>query len=213
MSGENVAGNKHSAWTDESSSEVVIHTLEVGREQKQLQKLKLVLTLVKVTEWQQLEFKGLKEGKNDTLHCGPFEIDCTGTPRHFEASAGARSEFHQEHENFRRQMPLRFLHHRYALNHIRITDAENRALNSYAGTLTGGSSGGRFSIQEVMNLGKAAEKKTSDQIKSPGIERNAEALIAYPVTLKLRLPRQYATERVDFEFGKLDLPAFKKSIK
>jgi hypothetical protein len=208
-SGANVATNKHSAYCTRNSA-VVISTLEIGKEQKQLQRFSLGLTLVKVTEWQQLEFKGLKEGKNDTLHCGPFEIHCTGNERSFDAGAGASTEFDVEHEKFRKQMPLSFLHHYYAIEHSRLTDALNRPLDTMVGNIQGGSTSARFSISKVLDFDNVLELKADDRAKPQAVVKMEAEPIAYPVTLQLKLPKKYETELVIFEFGKLDLPSVKK---
>lgn len=210
LSGKNVAANKHSAWTDEESSEAVIYTLEVGEEQKQLRNLKLTLTLVKVTEWKQLEFKDLKLGKSETLHCGPFEMDCTGETGRFCVSAGSRSGFGQEHEIYRKIMPLRFLSHRYAINHVRITDLKGQMPTSGTATGTGGSTSGCFSFQKPMNL---ENKPANDGTRFKAGDGKAEEPVAYPVTLQLRLPVKYETEHVAFEFENVELPPLQKARK
>ena len=209
-SGKNVAANKHSAWTDEGSSETVIHTLEVGEEQKHLRKLKLTLTLVKVTEWQQLEFKDLRLGKSETLHCGPFEMDCTGETGRFCVSVGSRSEFGQEHESYRKIMPLRFLSHRYAINHVRITDLKGLTPTSCTKLGTGGSTSGYFSFLKPMNL---ENNPTNDGTRLKSGEGKAAEPVAYPVTLQLRLPTKYETEHVAFEFENVELPLLEKPRK
>lgn len=194
LSGENVANHKHSGWTDRLGA--TVSHLELGKEQKQLQKLKLSVTLVKLTEWEELEFKGLKKGDNDLLHCGPFELACKGEAKQVALSSGAHAEFSKEHEQYQKQMPLKFLTHRYAIDHVSITDARNRALFYSVGSFSGGGSSGVFSWQRFLDLENATEKKPVEPI-------------AYPITLKIKLPKRYEKERVMFEFDKLDLPALK----
>jgi hypothetical protein len=190
-SGENVAANKHSGWTDQFGP--TVYHLELGKEQKQLQKLKLAVTLVKVTEWEEVEFKGLKEGNNDLLHCGPFELACKGEAKQVVLSAAAHPEFFKEHEHYQKQMPLKFLSHRYAMQHASVTDVQHRPLSSSVVTFSGGSSSGVYTRRSLLNLQAAPIKKPEEPI-------------VFPLTIKLKLPKQYEKERVTFEFEKFDIP-------
>lgn len=192
-SGEDVATNKHSSYFT-TTSDLVISTLEVGKEQRQLKKLRLAVTLVKVTEWRVLDFKGLKEGKSETLHGGPFEIECNGGARTFGVSIGAQSEFQREHEIYRMQMPLALITHHFAMEHLDVTDFKKRPMNTRMGGFTGGSSSSNFSIRD-------------------GLDYKVAEAIAYPVDLQLKLPGKYETQELEFEFEKVDLPPLEKSTK
>lgn len=194
LSGENIAVNKHSGWTDQFGP--TVYHLEVGKEQKQLQKLKLALTLVKVTEWEEVKFKGLKEGDNDLLHCGPFELTCKGEAKQVALSAGSHAEFFKEHENYQKQMPLKFLTHRYAIDHVSMTDAHLYPLAFRAGTSSGGSTTGLFSLPFIVSL-------------EIGMDKKPQLPVEYPIVINVRLPKRYETERVTFEFNSFDLPALK----
>ncbi|WP_395748017.1 hypothetical protein [Prosthecobacter sp.] len=192
-SGENVAANKHSNYCT-TTSDLVVSTLELGKEQRQLKKLRLALTLVKVTEWRVLDFKGLKEGKSETLHGGPFEIECNGGAETFGVSIGSQLEFQREHEIYRKQMPLTLINHHFAMEHLEVMDFKNRPMNTRMGMFTGGSSNSQFSIRD-------------------GLDPKVAEPIAYPVNLQLKLPGKYETQELEFEFEKVDLPPLEKSTK
>lgn len=207
LSGENVAGQKGSKWTDSPALTVTIHTLEVGKEQRQLRKLTLAVTLVKVTEWELLEFKDIQKDDETPLHCGPFELVVSETqPQHLSLSAAAFSAHAKEHEAYRQRMPLQFLTHVYAMQAVQISDAAGQRLGLSMGTYTGGGSSGRYAISPGPMLvfpPKGEAGKTPSAIVSPAKD------IRYPVTLSLKLPRKYESEQISFEFHDVRLPALR----
>ncbi|GAA5143658.1 hypothetical protein GCM10023213_32000 [Prosthecobacter algae] len=206
LSGEDVAGQKGSKWTDSSALTVTIHTLEVGKEQRQLRKLTLAVTVVKVTEWEPLEFKNIQKADETPLHCGPFEIVVSEVqPQHLLLAAAAFSDHAKEHEAYRQRMPLQFLTHRYAMQAVQISDAAGQRLGLSMGTYTGGGSSGRYAVSPGPLLvfpPKGEAGQTPSSIFSPAKD------IRYPVTLSLKLPRKYESEQVIFEFQDVPLPAF-----
>lgn len=210
LSGENVAGQKGSKWTDTSGLTVTIHTQEVGKPLQQLRRLKLAVTLVKVTEWESLEFKDIHKADVAPFHCGPFELVVSKVqPQHLELSAGAFSEHAKEHEVYRQRMPLLFLTHRYALGSLKITDAASQRLSLSSGTFSGGGSSGRYTVFRAAAVTFPASGEALDQ--SPPSLFPAIEDIHYPVTLGLKLPLKYESEVVAFEFQDLPFPDFKPS--
>ncbi|MBB5039426.1 hypothetical protein [Prosthecobacter dejongeii] len=205
LSGENVANQKGSKWTDTSDLTVTIHTHEVGKSLQQLRRLKLVVTLAKITEWKYLEFKGIQKAGDAPLKCGPFELVVSEVqPQHLVLSAAAFSEHALEHEIYRQQMPLLFLTHRYALENLKITDAADQRLSLSSGTFSGGGGSGRYAVLRGTALSFTASGKAGDQ--SPASLFEAVEDIHYPVTLGLKLPLKYESERVTFEFQDLPFP-------
>lgn len=210
LSGENVAGQKGSKWTDTSDLTVTIYTQEVGIPLQQLRRLKLAVTLVKVTEWESLEFKGIHKAGVAPFHCGPFELVVSKVqPQHLELSAGAFYEHAKEHEVYRQRMPLLFLTSRYALGSLKITDAADQRLSPSSRTFTGGGSSGRYAVFRAAAVTFPASGEASDQ--SPQSLFPAVEDIHYPVTLGLKLPLKYESEVVTFEFQDLPFPDFKPS--
>ncbi len=210
LSGENVADQKGSKWTDTSDLTVTIHTQEVGEPLQRLRKLKLAVTLVKVTEWESLEFKDIHKADVAPLHCGPFELVVSKVqPQHLELSAGAFSEHAKEHEVYRQQMPLLFLTSRYALGSLKINDAANQRLSLSSGTFTGGGSSGRYAVFREVAVTFPASGEASDP-SPPSLISKVED-IRYPVTIGLKLPLKYESEVVIFEFQDLPFPDFKPS--
>jgi len=82
----------------------------------------------------------------------------------------------------------RFLGHGWAAMAAEVVDAKGRTL-----VCCGGGGDGGFTSGEYM-------------VAMPGAEPPADPAIAWPVTLTLRVPREYAVERVRFEVHDLDLP-------
>lgn len=209
LSGKDVAGEKASQWVDSSALKVTLQHLEVGDEQRRLGRLKLVVTLVKVTEWELVEFNGIQKADEKALHCGPFElVVCEAQPRHLSVSAAAFSSHAREHEAYRERMPLQFLTHRYATRELRLTDSAGKRLGFSAGTFTGGGSSARYAIHKGMPLTFAAKEQSAGEAPSSFFGEAED--IRYPVTATLRLPRKYVSERAVFEFRDVELPALKR---
>lgn len=209
LSGKDVAGEKASSWVDSSALTVTLQHLEVGDEQRQLGRLKVAVTLAKVTEWELVEFKGIQKADEKALHCGPFElVVCEAHPRYLALAAAAFSEHASEHEAYRQRMPLQFLTHRYATRELRLTDSAGKHLGFSVGTFTGGGSSARYVIHKGMPLTFPAKEQSAGEGPSSFFDEGDD--IRYPVTAALRLPRKYARERVLFEFRDVQLPALKR---
>lgn len=209
LSGKDVAGEKASSWVDSSALTVTLQHFEVGDEQRQLRRLKVAVTLAKVTEWELVEFKGIQKADEKALHCGPFElVICEAQPKYLSVAAAAFSEHAREHEAYRQRMPLQFLTHRYATRELRLTDSAGKRLGVSLGTFTGGGSSARYAIHKGMPLTFPAKEQSAGEGSSSLF--GAAEDIRYPVTAALRLPRKYVSERVLFEFRDVELPALKQ---
>ncbi len=206
-SGEDVAGAKGSKWTDSSSLDVTVHHLELGKEQRQLSRMKLVVTLVKATKWESLEFKGIQKADETPLRCGPFELVISeAAPQHLLLAAGAFADHAAQHEAYRQGMPLQFLTHRYATRALQITDAAGQHLTLSMGAFTGGGSTARYAIQGGLPLTLPPKDNSG---KTPTALFPPPEDIRYPVVLSLKLPLKYESEQIPFEFQELRLPALR----
>lgn len=205
--GKDVARNKKSKWTNSESASLDIHHFELGKEQEQILCLRLEVTLVTVTEWEELEAKDIQKGIQQTFPCGPFELICEGNDQQVSLSASAGSDFQQEHEAYRKRMPLAFVNSDYALHHVLMTDSSARSPTNALFLGAGGSVEGIFSFgaRLPLNAGTDAVEKTG---RPP--EKSSEQDIRYPISIKLALPMKYKSERVIFEFKNFKLPPLQR---
>jgi hypothetical protein len=178
-------------WTSNSDNTVTVHDLPTERPTKRLVELELAVPLVKVTDWKTLKFPNLIIGQSGYLHCGPFELKTHGEERAFTVTAGEFADFNAEHDAYRQSMPLKFLHHGYAIGMTEITDADGKQLFMTSATMTGGATAGRFTYPTALF------KLNGDQSAKP---------IAYPVTVRLRLPTKYETETATFRVKDIKIP-------
>jgi hypothetical protein len=189
----NIATNRHFGWTDDFGSQVHVYDLEVGGEAiRQLHRVELAIKLVKVSEWEELEFNNQRIGTNDYLKCGPFDLSGTGERTHFLVCAGASSQFEAEHKKYYERVPLNFLTHSYAIHYISVVDSRGRRLVSPAISSTGGGSCGSFIIRSGSGFWL---KSVSD-----GEE------IEYPIRIKIKLPKRYEQEQVTFHLDNVPVP-------
>jgi hypothetical protein len=183
--------------------------MEVEEEYTQLHQLGFAVTLVKVTEWEELAFKNLTLGTNGFLHCGPFDLLCIGELTRFKVSAAAFSMFEEEHKNYRDRVPLGFLNHSYAMDYLSIVDANDRQYSTSVRSVTGGSSHSAFYFGKSPDFGaKAGEKAPAPArpVVRGGLDGEE---IAYPMTIRLKLPKRYEKEQVKFQIEKIELPPAK----
>jgi len=181
--GTDVAKHKHFGWTS-APNEVVVADLEVGAPVEWLHRLELAVTVVRVTEWEELKFEQLGKGESDFLKCGPFQLKLTAAERRVGVSVASFSQFKHEQDEYGKRVPLNFLNHRFGLAHTGITDAAGRKLHQSGGMGTGGSSNGGFIIWPL-------ERRTTS-----GWEGE---IISYPISVVVRLPKQFTKERHTFD--------------
>jgi hypothetical protein len=187
-----IGKNKHFGWTDNFSPSVTVSDLELGSEQKQLDSLTLKVTVVRIKTWETVRFTGVGQGKSDFLQCGPFQLVVHGETDQVRVAAAAYSDFAAETAEYHKRVPLSFVNHRYAMDHMTITDATKKPLTYIGYGGSGGSTVGHF------------HRRGGIEVDSP------REPIPYPLQVEVRLPKEYETERVGFEFKDLPLPALKK---
>ena len=207
-----VAKNKHSGWTDNFAPSVTVHTLELGAPLERLHSLVLAVTLVRVTSWENVRFSDIQLGSSDFLKCGPFQILVRGEKKRVMLSVGSFSQFRAERKEYRKRMPLRFLNHSYGIKHTSVRDARGRDFFCPIVDGTGGSSSGVFLIQAPRTNGTGHERGGAATFPNQ-LRMSAAPVglpIVYPLSLEVRLPKQYRKERVVFTFADLPLPALEK---
>jgi hypothetical protein len=209
--GKDIASHRHFSSADNFGPSIDIDHLEIGTKvAKRIRRMEIAVTLVKVIEWEEIEFKNVREGENELLDCGPFELACTGQKKSLLVSAAAFSSFEEKQEAYGVRVPLKFVNHRFAIEHIFVNDAAGHALFSHFGMGTGGSTNTSFAIPEK-DAGHLPEldKRTDYPIGIHGsFESGAE--ITYPVTITVRLPKRYEKERVLFRIDELVVPLVAK---
>jgi hypothetical protein len=188
-------GERHSGWTDNFGPSVTLSDLELDSPQEKLEALRLAATLVRVKTWDTIQFADLKRGESDHLRCGPFALRVTGKDKEASVVAASFAEFEADRKEFEKRVPLRFLHHAYAIDHTVIHDAKKRRLYSTSSFGSGGATVGTFAIIAT----------------GSGIVLREGEPIEYPLLVEVRLPKEYDTERVEFEFKDLSLPELKKT--
>jgi hypothetical protein len=186
--------NKNSGWTSNSFgySEVTVSDLEVGQPRETLDSLTINVTLIHVKSWDIVTFADLEQRKSDYLHCGPFQLVVTGEETKVNVCVAAISDFWAEKKEYERRVPLRFLNHVYGLQQTVIHDAKDRVLSNEVHFVTGGASAGPFVIPSA-----------------PGVVKPPSEPIAYPVRVEVKLPNEYDTEQVFFDFTDIPLPVLK----
>ena len=167
---------------------MTVHDLELGESQQTLEALTLAVTMIRVKSWETVAFADLGQRPSGHLKCGPFQLVIRGEEKRVLASVALFSEFQEEAREYERRVPLRFLNHSYGIGHTEIQDAKQRTLFNTGGVSTGGISGGTFVIATT---GEAEP-------------------IEYPLRAEVRLPKEYATEQVLFDFANFPLPELKK---
>ena len=170
---------------------IAVHDFEIPSDVKRLASLRIRCDLSRVTNSKKLVFKDLKHGECDELRCGPFELIVNGEDEQVAVTAAAFDIHEADHKAFFERVPIRGLHHRWAVDAVRLTDAKDNPLVVAGRSGSGGHSTGLFHpAGAFFNPGK----------------------IAYPLKLTLHLPQKFKRERVEFEFRNLvveriELPA------
>jgi hypothetical protein len=194
---KNVVG-AHVGTAEGREGLVLIRDLDVGTPRDQLKDVELELVLVKVSEWDQLKFSGLKNEVGDFLPCGPFEYRLHGSNDQVRLDGWAFPKYRAEQEAYRKKMPLKFINDDYALQEVKLVDAAGRSPTGKS--LSTGGTGASFGIYSTWRPANAeapeaaATNASSDEI-------------TYPITLTVQLPKRFTTERVRFRFNDIPLPA------
>ncbi|MEO7798038.1 MAG: hypothetical protein ABIY47_09970 [Opitutaceae bacterium] len=191
ISGKNLAKTAY-AWSVEGKTgRIVISGLDIGDPRLRLQGVDLELVLTKVTQWETVAFQA-DLGRSDFFQCGPFEFRALGEPRQIHVDAWTYPQFKAQHDAYRKRMPVTFLNHVFAMRHLKVVDADNRAPSSIGssvpsvGAMTSTFSGFRSTG------GRASFESESDDIK-------------YPVSMTVRLPKLFESERIRFHFDVIPL--------
>ncbi|HEX2852456.1 MAG TPA: hypothetical protein VHO24_04395 [Opitutaceae bacterium] len=172
---------------------VTINDLEVGDARPRLQNVEIEVAVVRVTEWETQTFNA-PIGGSDFFKCGAFELRAMSDGKQVKVDAMAYPQFRAEHDAYRVKVPLAFLDPTYAMGELKIVDAAGNSPSS-AATITPGS-------------GAVSSTFTNWRAPAKGYEIAATAdSIAYPITLSVRLPKRYTTERIKFKFAEIPLPA------
>jgi len=200
-----IAKGPHYGSADDSIPTLDIRDLAAPQPFHMLAYLELAATLVKVTEWEELEFNNLRLGTHDILKCGPFELSAFGHKARFSIGAGAGVDFRDEHTQYRQRVPLHFLNHSYAMTHIRILDSRGRELEvglimgqGIGSVIDGGCSFSDFSIR---SRDGSLPKLIDGHLFGEEIE--------YPVTIKVKLPKRYEKDRIKFRMENITIPESK----
>jgi hypothetical protein len=192
--GKNLAKTPHQWAVDGKTGRITLTDLEIGEARARLQGVELELVLTKVVEWETRTFQ-TQPGRSDFFLCGPFELRASGDPQSLRVEVWAYPQFREDHERYRRQMPVAFLNSSYGLQELKVVDAANRAPTS-TGTsmpLTGAASSTFTGWKPLEGSAEATAAPTSDDI-------------VYPVSISMRLPKRFEKQRVKFQFSAIPLP-------
>jgi hypothetical protein len=195
---KNLAKEPHSGVTIGPGT-VLVANLRVGPRQERLEHVEFELELAKITEWETLTFR-IGTDETQVFRCGPFELKVTAEATRLEVNAGVYPEFARDHDAYRRRLPLNhFLRASYASVALRPADSAGRipASVSESSTMAPGWKEGvttmTFSGWTDLTTGVRSDKRE----------------ISYPVSLSLKMPKRYETEKIRFHFDRIDLPAAK----
>lgn len=194
VAGKNLAKTPHSGSAQGNTGVVVINNLEVGEVRQRLQDIEIEVAVVRVTEWDTQSFQAAL-GRSDFFKYGPFELRAVAEGRQLKVDAMPYPQFRADHEAYRVRMPLAFLNPAYAMQELKLVDTAGRSPTSTGSTVPGS--------------GAVSSTFTGWRVANPGTESPAVASdgIDYPVTLTVRLPKRFETERVKFRFEEIILPA------
>jgi hypothetical protein len=192
VAGKSLAKTPHTGSAQGKDGEVVINDLEIGDVRQRLQGVEIEVAVVRVTEWETLSFT-TPVGMSDFLKCGAFELRAAGDTNQVKVDAMAYPQFRAEHDAYRVRVPLTFLDSAYAMGELKIVDAAGNSPSAMATTIpgTGAVSTTFTNWQAPAARGEIA--KTADSI-------------TYPLTLSVRLPKRYTSERIKFKFDEIPLP-------
>lgn len=193
--GKSPAKIPHQWMVDGKTGRITLTELEIGDARTALQAVDFELVLTKVTEWETTTFQALP-GRGDFFQCGPFELRANGEPQRLKVDVWAFPQFRDDHERYRKQMPLAFLNSAYGLQELKVVDAAKRVPTSTASStpLTGAAS----ATFTAWRPGESTEATAAEPVSED---------IVYPVTLTMRLPKRFTKERVRFHFNSIPLPA------
>lgn len=191
--GRELSARKNRGWTDSSGRSVALYLSDLDEHDANLQSLNLAVTLVRVKSWDVMKFADLGRKESDYLDCGPFQLKVRGEENRVNVSVASFGDFKPKPGEERKEVPLRFVRHRFGFSHTTIYDAKARELWSGGYVGSGGMTGGAFVVTP------------EDPTKPDG------GPISYPVRIEVRLPKDYDTERVEFEFTDIPLPDLNKT--
>jgi len=179
--GENLGVQEHTAVVEPRDRRVSIHRWSIGPARERIETLELRLMVVRVTKWNEWIHEGLGPGESAPLRIGLFGARVAGDADRLTVTLEPEPEFDEEHKAYRKKLPLSLHSPRFSLGLLTVTDAEGRALEHVG-------EGGDFAFFGL-----------------PG-EDGEPAKIAYPVTLKCRIPNEFETKEEAFIFTGLKLP-------
>lgn len=201
-SGEDISKNQVFTGIENRPARVIIHRLKVGEREtpKQLQKLGLAVTFITVTEWETVTFDGIEKIIQKSFPCGPFEMFYQGEFDHVMLSPSATAEFALEREAYRKRVPLNFITGDFALDHTLIEDSKGRHFRSSLRVSTGGAVMGTFYAKEVAIW--SPMRLTLDSYRKIPVH--------YPISIQLKLPKKYHSQRRTFVFSGIHLPMLER---
>ena len=191
ISGRNLAKTSYGWSVEGKTGRVVISDLDIGDARLRLLGVDLELVLTRVTEWETLAFQaGL--GRSDFFQCGPFELRANGEARQFQVDAWAYPQFKPQHEAYRKRVPVTFLDHRFAMRQLKVFDAANRVPAGVATSVP--------SIGAITSTFSNFRGTDDDGSAAPDGDN-----IKYPVSMRVRLPQRFESERIKFHFDMIPL--------
>lgn len=191
ISGKNLAKTSY-AWSVEGKTgRVVISDLDIGDARLRLLGVDLELVLTRVTQWETLTFQA-ELGRSEFFQCGPFELRATGEAQRFQVDAWAYPQFKPQHEAYRKRVPVTFIDHRFAMRQLKVFDAANRSPAGVATSVPSiGAMTSTFSNFRATDGNGWAASESED--------------IKYPVSMTVRLPQRFESERIKFHFDMIPL--------
>lgn len=193
IAGKNLAKTPHTGSAQGKNGVVVINNLEIGDVRQRLQGVEIEVAVVRVTEWETQSFN-TPIGWSDFFKCGAFELRAVADAQQVKVDAMAYPQFRADHDAYRVRVPLTFLDSEYAMGELKLIDAAGHSPSAMATTIPG----------------SGAVSTTFTNWRAPAARGEIAAAangITYPVTLSVRLPKTYTTERVKFKFAEIRLPA------
>lgn len=192
VAGKSLAKAPHTGSATGKDGVVVINHLEIGDAAQRLQGVEIEVAVVRVTEWESLSFSAAT-GLSDFFKCGAFELRSVGDEQRVKVDAMAYPQFRADHDAYRVRVPLAFLDATYAMGELKLVDSAGNSPSAMATTTPG--------------TGAVSTIFTNWRAPAVGYEVAAAATaVSYPVTLSVRLPKRYTTERVKFKFPEIRLP-------
>jgi hypothetical protein len=169
---------------------VMIGNMPFDQVPSRLERVTVELDLVEITEWETLKFEAGPEPQ--IFHCGPFELKVAAGVNRLWVDAGAFREFAAEHKAYRARMPLEFLKPSYATTALKLVDAQGSTPSGFSSSSR--NSGSPNWANEVESVDYSTWRK--GPVTTP---------ISYPITLTLKMPKRFKTEKVRFVFDQIEL--------